>query len=149
MQVSFYLLNENKAQDILGFVCQLTQKVLKQSAKPLVILSTDTPRLQQLDEALWSLDASSFIPHHLWTDAPIAAIPSDTRAAPAAYLCTALPLNYDGVVLNLDDAPIHSDGGHVTRVLELIAPDEHSVQIGRDKYKHYQQRGATLEHFRL
>ena len=38
MNISFYILSESKAQDILGFICQLTQTALNKSAQSLLIL---------------------------------------------------------------------------------------------------------------
>lgn len=152
MQVSFYLLNDNKAQDILGFVCQLTQKVLLQSSAPLAIVASDRDLLTQLDTLLWTQQADSFIPHQLM-DNQETPVPTETRQVPIAYLCQTLPPEFQGLVLNLNDTPIGDASTHlpqgISRILEIIRPDDNSVATGRDKYKHYQQQGATLEHFRL
>ena len=148
MQVSFYLLNDNKAQDILGFVCQLTQKVLKQSSAPLVIVASDAETLTQLDTLLWTQQADSFIPHQM-VDNQHAPIPTEARQVPIAYLCHTLPPDYQGIVVNLNETPIDTAQQNISRILEIICPDNNSVDIGRDKYKHYQQLGAALEHFRL
>jgi len=152
MQVSFYLLNDNKAQDVLGFVCQLTQKVLKQSSAPLAIVASEDKTLTQLDTLLWTQQADSFVPHQR-IDTQDAPIPIESRQVPIAYLCHRLPLEFQGLVLNLNDTPIgdttDSTPQGISRILEIIRPDEASVATGRDKYKHYQQQGATLEHFRL
>ena len=54
MNISFYILSESKAQDILGFICQLTQTALNKSAQSLLILiDKDDELLSTLDEALW------------------------------------------------------------------------------------------------
>ena len=64
MNISFYILSENKAQDCLGFICQLTQTALNKSSQSLLILiEKEDELLSTLDEALWSQDAVSFIPH--------------------------------------------------------------------------------------
>ena len=152
MQVSFYLLNDNKAQDILGFVCQLTQKVLQQSSAPLAIVASDRDLLTQLDTLLWTQQADSFIPHQLM-DNQEASISTEARQVAIAYLCQTLSPEFQGLVLNLNDSPIGDTSTHppqgISRILEIIRPDDNSVATGRDKYKHYQQQGATLEHFRL
>lgn len=63
MKVSFYVLTENKAQDFLGFICQLTQTALNKSSQSLLILiEKDDALLSTLDEALWAQDDTSFIP---------------------------------------------------------------------------------------
>ncbi|MGO3467440.1 DNA polymerase III subunit chi, partial [Psychrobacter sp.] len=63
MKISFYVLSENKAQEILGFICQLTQTALNKSTQSLLILIEDEALLSSLDEALWAQDSTSFIPH--------------------------------------------------------------------------------------
>ncbi|WP_243443616.1 hypothetical protein [Psychrobacter sp. JCM 18903] len=50
MKVSFYVLTENKAQDFLGFICQLTQTALNKSSQSLLIL------IEKNDELLSTLD---------------------------------------------------------------------------------------------
>ncbi|WP_261869894.1 hypothetical protein [Psychrobacter sp. JCM 18901] len=52
MKISFYVLSESKAQDFLGFICQLTQTALNKSAQSLLILIEDETLLANLDTAL-------------------------------------------------------------------------------------------------
>ena len=73
MNISFYVLSESKAQDFLGFICQLTQTALNKSTQSLLILiDSDDELLSTLDEALSAHDATSFIPHQRLLDATIA-----------------------------------------------------------------------------
>lgn len=154
MQISFYVLSDAKAQDILGFICQLTQRVLSKSEQSLLILSDDATFLATLDEALWSHDALSFIPHQRLPEL------GDTDTAPRAHLPAPvllgnhLPADFGGIVLNTTAQGIHTfmEGMHhaaPSRVLELIKPDAPSKQIGRDKYKHYQSLNYELTHFQV
>ena len=69
MKISFYVLSESKAQDFLGFICQLTQTALNKSAQSLLILIEDETLLANLDTALWAQDSTSFIPHQCLSDA--------------------------------------------------------------------------------
>ena len=68
IKISFYVLSANKAQDFLGFICQLTQTALNKSEQSLLILVEDKALLTELDEALWAHEATSFIPHNCLTD---------------------------------------------------------------------------------
>ena len=76
MKISFYVLSEDKAQDFLGFICQLTQTALNKSAQSLLILIEDEALLADLDHALWALDATSFIPHQCLLEIPTKQTPS-------------------------------------------------------------------------
>lgn len=85
MQISFYVLNDRYAANtassdneaVLGFVCKLTQTVLKKSELSLVIVDDDADRLKLLDQRLWTFDPLSFIPHVLLpsTATPTTAVP--------------------------------------------------------------------------
>lgn len=173
MQISFYVLSENKAQDILGFICQLTQTALNKSSQSVLILSHDDHLVTKLDEALWTYDASGFIPHQRlptraksdmaseqgsdMSGVSSAAIEDSaetaTKLAPV-LLSSYLPIDFKGIVLNTTAQPVNdfmamATGAQPTRVLEIIRPDEKSMQEGRHKYKHYQQLGYQLTHFKV
>ena len=156
MQISFYVLSESKAQDLLGFICQLTQTALDKSKQSLLILAEEDVLLGTLDEALWAHDASSFIPHQrLSNDSSTATDVADdvTKLAPV-LLSSYMPIDFDGIVLNITPRPVNdfmavAGSAHPTRVLELIKPDAKSMQEGRNKYKHYQQLEYQLTHFKV
>lgn len=153
MNISFYILSEPKAQDILGFISQLTQTALNKGSQSLLILSEDEALLGSLDDALWADEPTSFIPHQrLDVDNTIA--DQTGSALVPVLLGTYLPANFNGVIINLTSNPITefmtaTNNAAPSRVLELIKPDTTSVQKGRDKYKHYQQLGYELTHFKV
>lgn len=156
MQISFYVLSESKAQDLLGFICQLTQTALNKSNQSLLILAEEDALLGTLDEALWAHDASSFIPHQrLSNDSSTATDVADDAIKLAPVLLSSyMPIDFDGIVLNITPRPVNdfmaaAGSAHPTRVLELIKPDAKSMQEGRNKYKHYQQLEYQLTHFKV
>lgn len=156
MQISFYVLSESKAQDLLGFICQLTQTALNKSKQSLLILAEEDVLLGTLDEALWAHDASSFIPHQrLSNDSSTATDVADDAIKLAPVLLSSyMPIDFDGIVLNITPRPVNdfmavAGSAHPTRVLELIKPDAKSMQEGRNKYKHYQQLEYQLTHFKV
>lgn len=156
MQISFYVLSESKAQDLLGFICQLTQTALNKSNQSLLILAEEDVLLGTLDEALWAHDASSFIPHQrLSNDSSTATDVADDAIKLAPVLLSSyMPIDFDGIVLNITPRPVNdfmavAGSAHPTRVLELIKPDAKSMQEGRNKYKHYQQLEYQLTHFKV
>ena len=162
MKVSFYILSESKAQDILGFICQLTQTALNKSSQPLLILiDKDDELLSTLDEALWSYDGASFIPHQRLLHATISEpkdaskpVQDNNEALAPVLLSSYMPADFKGIVLNTTIHPVNrfmaaTNNAQPTRVLELIKPDPESTQEGRHKYKAYQQLGYELTHFKV
>ncbi len=161
MNISFYVLSESKAQDFLGFICQLTQTALNKSSQSLLILTEDETLLGELDEALWVQDETSFIPHQrlLGSNTEGAAIDvantdiNHQLLAPV-LLASYMPADFKGIVLNTTIHPVNTfmaatNNAQPTRVLELIKPDATSMQEGRHKYKSYQQLGYELTHFKV
>ena len=169
MKVSFYVLSESKAQDFLGFICQLTQTALNKSSQSLLILiDKQDALLSTLDEALWAHDATSFIPHQRLLDSNIgdsddtdtshsentAINPINSQSLAPVLLGSYMPADFRGIVLNTTIHPVNdfmaaTNNAQPTRVLELIKPDANSVQEGRHKYKSYQQLGYELTHFKV
>ena len=153
MQISFYVLSNDKAQDFLGFICQLTQTALNKSSQSLLILIEDEKVIDELDEALWAHDATSFIPHQRLVGVNNTVDITDASLAPVV-LAVYLPAEFKGIVLNTTARPINdfiiaTSNAHPTRVLEIIKPDDSSIQDGRHKYKRYQQLGYELTHFKV
>jgi len=154
MKISFYVLSENKAQDFLGFICQLTQTALNKSTQSMLILIEGDALLLTLDEALWAQDAASFIPHQRLLDSHTDTDVADSKPLTPVLLGAYMPANFDGIVLNTTIHPVNdfmaaTSNAKPTRVLELIKPDATSVQEGRNKYKSYQQLGYELTHFKV
>ena len=151
MKISFYVLSESKAQDFLGFICQLTQTALNKSNQSLLILIDDDELLATLDKALWVQEATSFIPHQRLLDADT---DINYKALAPVLLSNYMPANFKGMVLNTTIRPVSTFisttiNAQPTRVLELIKPDATSVQEGRHKYKSYQKLGYELTHFNV
>ena len=161
MNVSFYVLTENKVQDFLGFICQLTQTALNKSNQSLLILIDDDELLSTLDKALWAQEATSFIPHQCLLDsntegADINVVHTDinNKLLAPVLLASYMPADFKGIVLNTTIHPVNTfmaatNNAQPTRVLELIKPDATSMQEGRHKYKSYQQLGYELTHFNV
>lgn len=169
MKVSFYVLSESKAQDFLGFICQLTQTALNKSSQSLLILiEKEDALLSTLDEALWAHDATSFIPHQRLLDSNIgdsddtdtshsentAINPINSQPLAPVLLASYMPADFKGIVLNTTIHPVNdfmaaTNNAQPTRVLELIKPDANSLQEGRHKYKSYKQLGYELTHFKV
>ena len=156
MKISFYVLSESKAQDFLGFICQLTQTALNKSTQSLLILIEDETLLTTLDTALWAQEATSFIPHQRLSDTDGKSTDANIVNQPLAPVLLGhhMPADFAGIVLNTTTRPVNTfmavtNNAKPSRVLELIKPDTTSTQAGRDKYKAYQQLGYELTHFKV
>ncbi|NYR09233.1 DNA polymerase III subunit chi [Psychrobacter sp. BI730] len=163
MKISFYVLSESKAQDFLGFICQLTQTALNKSAQSLLILIEDETLLANLDTALWAQEPTSFIPHQCLSDNDNKSTSDrgtdDSNIATSEVLAPVLlgnhmPADFNGIVLNTTTRPVNdfmaaTNNSKPSRILELIRPDATSTQEGRNKYKAYQQLGYDLTHFKV
>lgn len=140
--INFYILSADKK--LIPFVCQLVQTVLQKSTEGLIIL-TPKSLLDALDERLWSFHDTAFIPH---------SVVKDSQAYRSQRLMTVgvaltdnhdLLTDFDGVVLNLTSQPL-SDfvaNNHGTKLLEIIAGGETSLQHGRLKYRHYREQHSA------
>jgi DNA polymerase-3 subunit chi len=164
MQISFYVLSANKAQDFLGFICQLTQTALNKSSQTLLILAEDNGLLDELDDALWAHNASSFIPHQRLLDdgfmkathaiSAISPTNATQNSLAPVLLSRYLPAEFKGIIINTSTRPINdfiaaTSNSQPTRILEIIRPDTTSVEQGRNKYKHYQNLNCALTHFKV
>ena len=161
MKVSFYVLTENKAQDFLGFICQLTQTALNKSSQSLLILAEDETLIGELDKALWAQEDTSFIPHQRLLDSNTEGADMDVantdinhKLLAPVLLASYMPADFKGIVLNTTIRPVNdfinaTSNTLPTRILELIKPDNVSTEAGRAKYKHYQQLGYELTHFKV
>jgi len=161
MKISFYVLSESKAQDFLGFICQLTQTALNKSAQSLLILVEDKTLLSNLDAALWSQESTSFIPHQCLSNTDNKNTDDDSTINIATHKSLApvllgnhMPADFNGIVLNTTTRPVNdfmvaTNNSKPSRILELILPDATSTQEGRNKYKAYQQLGYDLTHFKV
>jgi len=156
VSVSFYVLSENKAQDILGFVCSLTQTVIDKSELAVVILSEDKTKLAALDDELWDFEATSFIPHQVLDDN---ANLEPKGFSPRVLLSQTLPNGFSGAVINLmpkalvlnsdNHSQSPSQNSNPSRILELVLPNEQSTALGRQKYQAYKSQGCKLQHFKV
>ena len=154
LPVSFYVLSDHKAEDFLGFISQLVQTALNKSKQSLLLLIDNESLLNELDEALWSQQAVSFIPHQLLVASATAPAPATDDLLAPVLLGDYLPSQFKGIVLNtttraVNDFMSTTSNTLPTRILEIIKPDTTSMQQGREKYKRYQQLGYELTHFKV
>ena len=133
-RVDFYTHATNR----LETACKLSAKAVKQGLRVL-ILTPDMETSRKLDEMLWHLPATGFIPHCRAED-PLAEV------TPVIISETGDVLHHDDVLFNLQHAspPIFS---RFSRLVEIA--DKGHEEEARERYRFYRDRGYEIHHHKL
>ncbi len=123
------------ASDKLRFACRLAAKAYD-SASRIVVYAPDAKVLGEFDRALWSFQATRFVPHCL-ADSPLAA------ETPVILARDGEALPHHDVLLNLADEwpPFFAS---FERLLEIVAADEADKERARQRYAFYRKRGYDI-----
>jgi DNA polymerase III subunit chi len=116
----------------LDHTCRLLRKAHAAGAR--VVVHGPGALLNQLDQALWTFDALSFVPH---VRLRAGARPSAQQARTQAWLVDDVSVVPDrDVLLNLGSTMV--DGWQAfARVIEVVSADEPAVQAGRQRWRSY------------
>lgn len=125
--------------DKLSYACRLARKAYGARGK-VVLLAENAEQAAALNEALWTLSDTDFLPHVMASDAlaahtPIIVSDSDGVALP----------HYDMLINLTRTTPAHVD--RFQRVFEIISVDEDDAAAGRKRYVAYKQQAYPLTHF--
>jgi DNA polymerase-3 subunit chi len=125
--------------DKLGYACRLARKAYAARAK-LVLLAETPAQAAQLNEALWTLSGTDFIPH---------VTAGDLLAPETPVIVTAdeeVELPHRDMLINLTRrTPAGFDS--FARVFEIISTDEEDAAAGRARYVAYKRQQYPLTHF--
>lgn len=120
----------------LAYTCRLLRKARAQGNRILVLGAPAT--LSQLDLALWSFSATDFMAHCTSDDSP-----EVQRASPVCLGSGALARNDCNVLVNLgDEVPLGFE--RFSRLIEMVANDDHGRAEARRRWKHYKGLGFDL-----
>lgn len=125
--------------DKLSYACRLARKAYAAGAK-LVLLTEDAAQAATLNDALWSVSETDFLPHVMAGDplapqTPIIVSDSDQAELP-----------HGDMLVNLTrHTPANVD--RFQRVFEIISTDEDDAAAGRKRYVAYKQQAYPLTHF--
>ena len=124
--------------DKLSYACRIVRKA-HAAGQPVVVYCSDTARLHDFDQALWSFSPLDFLPHCYAHD-PLAA------NTPILLTSSADRPPSHQVLINLDDErpPFFSE---FERLIEIVGSDDADRSKGRDRYKFYRDRGYALNNF--
>ena len=135
LQVDFHF----NAPEKWPYVCRLLRKISSQGKRTGVCGTKDT--LQTLHQSLWNLNPTDFVTHCWSADDETLLHQSGIILStdwPSLLGCT----NLD-VVLNLN-YELPPDIGPITRLVEVVGPDDLDKASARIRWKHYTQLGFTI-----
>lgn len=135
-RIDFYSPVENKAR--LAFT--IGSKVLAREQN-MVILLPDEPALFELDKQLWSMAATSFLPH-CRADDPLAS------RTPIVLTCADPPADADQILLNLSKSP-PGFFGRFERLVEFVGTAPEDIARSRERFRFYRDRGYEIKTHQL
>ncbi len=152
-EISFYILSSQSIQERDEFACKLIEKAYR-SGCFCYVLTDDTEQSHKIDDLLWTFRAGSFIPHQIYTG-ELPAIAKDGVYATSPQGVSSViekviligsldaPEHWQNTVINLSShCPKHVD--KIERILEILDNSEATKELGRNRYRHYQQSGVTI-----
>jgi DNA polymerase III subunit chi len=140
-EITFYF----NVPDRLNYACRLLRKALRAGAEKTgngVAVLAPAATLNRFDRALWSFDATEFIPHLL--------LPSDVqvnashRRTPVWLVEQAERAAHLNLLLHLGDEPalgFESFG----RMVEIVSTHPDEREAARARWKHYKARGYEIQ----
>ena len=139
-RISFYALSQGDTTSPLSLACRVAEKA-RLLGHRVCIQAFSPEQARQLDDLLWQFKASSFLPHLLLAN-------GDEGTESVLVTGNTIPTGFDDVIINLGEAPCRHPR-QFTRVNEIIAADEDSRALGRERYRYYQSQGYQPETYKL
>ncbi len=116
----------------LAHTCRLLRKAHAAGAR--VVVHGPGALLEQLDQALWTFDALSFVPH---VRLRAGAQPSVQQARTPTWLVDDVNAVAEREVLVNLGSDMVEGWDSFARVIEVVAADEPAVQAGRRRWRRY------------
>jgi DNA polymerase-3 subunit chi len=137
MQVAFH----SGLPDKLDYACRLLRKAYRAGSR--VVVTAPNAALLALDKKLWTFESTEFVPHVL--QAAGREVAPRLAATPVWLVPAGEAAPHHDVLVNLGSTM--PDGYEsFKRVLELISREPDDVRAGRQRWKHYGDRGYALTH---
>ena len=131
-RVDFYILSRDEPDAPLSAACRLADKAFRLGHR-IFINAASGDQARELDRLLWTFRDDSFVPHSL---AGEGADPGDPVRIGADTAPDAPP----GVLINLaGTVPSWAEGS--TRIAEIVGADPAGRTAGRERYRHYRDKG--------
>ena len=129
-RIDFYRYAEDKQH----YACRLAAKASR--SNQVVVYAPDPEVLERFDKALWTYQATGFVPH-VRAGSPHAA------ETPVVLSATGDNLPHHDVLINLgaEWPPFFAT---FDRVLEIVGADDADKELARARYVFYQKRGYDI-----
>ena len=131
-RIDFYTQVENKTRLAFTIGCKVVAREQR-----MVILLQDANAMDELDKSLWSLAATSFLPHCKESD-PLA------PRTPIILTCSKPPADADQVLLNLAAGP-PDFFGRFERLIEFVGTQPDDIARSRERFRFYRDRGYEIQ----
>jgi DNA polymerase-3 subunit chi len=139
-QVDFHF----NAPEKLPYICRLLRKANGQGR--IVGVWADSETCQLLNQLLWNLNPSDFVPHCLANES--ANLLQHSSVILFSQWADLSKLQKLDVYLNLNEAPPPSFDS-ISRLIEVVGPEERDKASARQRWKHYSQLGFQINRFDL
>lgn len=136
-RVDFYVLKDQDLSAMHRFACRLALKALSRGQKVHVHTESEADT-QAFDALLWDYPEQRFVPHEICQ--------GSTAVAAPISIGHSLPVERDEFLINLA-GDIPEFFARFDRVAEIVVTSR--KKSGRDRYKHYRDRGYPLHHHEL
>lgn len=133
-EVAFHV----NASDKIAHACRLLRKAHASGAR--VVVTGEGELLRRLDVELWTFSPLDFIPHghvdstaaEVLADSPIVLAPVPAAAAHRQVLVNLGPRVPEGFE-------------RFERLIEVLSQEEDDLALGRQRWRHYAERGYALK----
>lgn len=134
-RVDFYILDNGYPENRERFACKLIEKAFHAGHR-IFIKTGDEEQNQRVNQMLWTFRQNSFIPHEPWSS-------QAAEQTPVLLGYEENGVDEHDILINLDNS-IPGFFGQFERVIEVIDNQESVKKSGRDRYRHYKDRGYEL-----
>ncbi len=121
--------------DKLSYGCRLVRKI-RQAGQRAVVYCDDGRQLSRFDEALWTFQPLTFLPHVMAGDRV-------ADRTPVVLTDRTCDLPHHEVLVNLGTITPEFFS-RFERLIELVGADEDDRARGRERYRFYKDRGYPL-----
>ncbi|HXD05244.1 MAG TPA: DNA polymerase III subunit chi [Burkholderiaceae bacterium] len=126
--------------DKLDYACRLLRKAYRSGAQ--VAVTGPAGLLGRLDAALWSFDPLDFLPHVRCAAGQ--SLEPRMAGTPLVLVERAQDAAHRGVLVNLGtEVPLGFES--FERLIEIVGSDDEDRQAGRQRWKHFVDRGYAIE----
>lgn len=130
-QIDFYTHVQDKQQ----LACKLSAKALEQGLRVL-ILTPDERSAVKLDQLLWSISATGFLPHCRARSPLVEVTPVIVDHDPGELV-------HDEILLNMGDMR-PAFFSRFQRLIEIVTMDDADRQAARERFRFYRDRGYEI-----